>query len=524
MKSGNQPSDINKYISPLGVWALSFGCAVGWGAFVMPGTTFLPSAGPLGTVIGMVIGAALMLVIGANYHFLMNRYPDAGGTMTYATKIFGYDHGFLSSWFLILVYVAILWANATALVLIFRNLMGSALQFGFHYQISGYDVYLGEALISVAAIMLVGMICIKGKRLAIGLQILMALILIGGIVVCFVAVMAKHSGTTPLIPAYAPSSAHPLTQMIQIVVLAPWAFVGFESVSHSTKGFRFPVRKTIWIIAAALLTGALSYILLSAISAAIQPEGYSAWTDYIADLNRLDGIQALPTFFAVNAAMGRAGFALLGITVLCGILTGLLGNLIAASRLLFAMSAENIIPKRCGKLNKDHVPQNAILFLILISLPIPFLGRTAIGWIVDVNTIGATIAYAYASASAFKAARRENNLLIQGTGVAGVIISTLFFLYFMLPDLWPVSTMSTESYLILIAWSILGFVVYRTVFHRPESVKLDCLLMLARQTCVTKASNFPKYVFYGKKGRKNPSPQRKIILLIQLRHLCGCES
>ena len=39
------------YLSPLTVVALSFGYAVGWGAFVMPGTTFLPNAGQ--TAIGV---------------------------------------------------------------------------------------------------------------------------------------------------------------------------------------------------------------------------------------------------------------------------------------------------------------------------------------------------------------------------------------------------------------------------------------------------------------------------------------
>ena len=67
-----------RYLSPLGAWALAFGCSVGWGAFVMPGTTFLPVAGPLGTVLGIAIGGLIMLVIGMNYHYLMNRDPDAG--------------------------------------------------------------------------------------------------------------------------------------------------------------------------------------------------------------------------------------------------------------------------------------------------------------------------------------------------------------------------------------------------------------------------------------------------------------
>ena len=53
----------NCYISPLGAWALSFGCAVGWGAFGMPGNTFLPIAGPAGTALGMAAGALVMLVM-----------------------------------------------------------------------------------------------------------------------------------------------------------------------------------------------------------------------------------------------------------------------------------------------------------------------------------------------------------------------------------------------------------------------------------------------------------------------------
>ena len=48
---------LGAYLSPLAVIALSFGYAVGWGSFVMPGTTFLPAAGPLGTAVAMAIGA-----------------------------------------------------------------------------------------------------------------------------------------------------------------------------------------------------------------------------------------------------------------------------------------------------------------------------------------------------------------------------------------------------------------------------------------------------------------------------------
>lgn len=53
MKTGdaNSTTTLKRHLSMFAVWGLSFGYAVGWGAFVMPGATFLPDAGPLGTVI-----------------------------------------------------------------------------------------------------------------------------------------------------------------------------------------------------------------------------------------------------------------------------------------------------------------------------------------------------------------------------------------------------------------------------------------------------------------------------------------
>ena len=73
------------YLSPLAVIALSFGYAVGWGAFVMPGTTFLPSAGPLDTVIGVLFGALAMGIFAINYHRLTVRYSGPGTTLAKRT-------------------------------------------------------------------------------------------------------------------------------------------------------------------------------------------------------------------------------------------------------------------------------------------------------------------------------------------------------------------------------------------------------------------------------------------------------
>ena len=117
-----------RYLSQIDVWATAFGCIVGWGAFVMPGTTFLPVAGPIGTTAAMIISAIIMLVIGANYAYLMVHHPGTGGVYTYCREAFGRDHAFLCSWFLSLSYTSIVFLNATALFVVSRTLFGTALQ------------------------------------------------------------------------------------------------------------------------------------------------------------------------------------------------------------------------------------------------------------------------------------------------------------------------------------------------------------------------------------------------------------
>ncbi len=67
-RGGAKPLD--RYLSTIDVWAMAFGCMIGWGAFVMPGTTFLPIAGPAGTVLALLIGLVVMLVIGYSVSYI----------------------------------------------------------------------------------------------------------------------------------------------------------------------------------------------------------------------------------------------------------------------------------------------------------------------------------------------------------------------------------------------------------------------------------------------------------------------
>ena len=453
------------YLTPLGAWALAFGCAVGWGAFVMPGNTFLPIAGPVGTALGLGLGAAVMLLLAANYHYLMNRFPGCGGAYTFTKRSFGYDHGFVSAWFLIITYVAIIWANATALPLIVRTLMGSAFQFGFHYVIAGYHVYMGEILLAAGALLIAALLCLQ-KKLSEKTQIIMAILLFGGVVVCFAAARAGAQGTA-FEPAFAPSHSR-FGGVFTIFALTPWAFVGFESISHSSEEVSFPLRRSFGILSVAVVTAGLAYILLSLLAVTALPEGCASWLDYVDSLGERSGLASQPTFYAAHRALGNGGTLILGTAALCGIFTGLIGNYIALSRLLKSISDDGMLPGWVGECDENCVPRRAILSILAVSVVLPFFGRTAISWIVDVTTVGATIAYAYASAAAWKNAREEKNRLFTATGIAGFIVSLLFAAEFLIPNLTDVKTLSMESYFILAAWGILGLVFFRWVFRRDK--------------------------------------------------------
>ena len=478
-----------RHLSALSVWGLAFGYAVGWGAFVLPGAKFLPDAGPLGTTVGVLIGALVMAVIGWNYYKMASRESGAGGAYAYATKALGADYGFLTAWSLSLAYMAILWANATALVILVRYVFGDFFQFGWHSTVAGFDVYFGEAILSVGMILLSGICCLCHRKIAGRLQMSCAIFMLVSIAVCFGFAAYRHEGgLASMAPAFSPNGTTSVTQVLRILSMMPWAFVGFEAITHSAPEFKFAMKRLWLILVCAIIASSAAYILLTLMPILSHPEGYSSWTDYIRDASNLAGLDNMPTFAAVRGTMGKFGVGLLAATMVAAIHTGITATIVAMSRLLCAVSSEGVLPhmRWLGRLTDSGTPRNAILFIMAISVPIPFFGRTVVGWPVDVSSIGAAVAYCYTSAAALKFAIRNNDMVTKVTGAVGVVMSIIFCLLLLLPNYLSTSVLSAEAYLVLVIWCILGFLLYRRVFRldthrrfgRSPVVWLGILIMI----------------------------------------------
>ncbi len=452
---------LEKKLSPVDVWSLALGCIIGWGAFVMPGNTFLVKAGPLGTAIAMTVAAVIMIIIAVNYNYMIRKYPVAGGEFTFTRQAFGKTHAFICSWFLGLSYLAIVPLNATALALIGRNLMNNVFQVGFHYSIAGYDIYFGEIVLAAFALLLFAFLSIRGVKFTGILQTGLVFALVGGVLIITAAALLNPDVSLfGISPGFQPDIP-PLSGILAVVAVAPWAFVGFDTIPQAAEEFNFSPSKTMFIMILSIIFGAGVYIVLNTVTAAVIPAGYADWAEYIRDLPNLNGMMSLPTFHAGYQLLGSWGVLFLGFAVTGAILSGITGFYMATSRLLYSMAKENALPSWFGKLNTLHrTPSNAILFILIISLAAPFFGRTALGWIVDMSSIGAAIGYGYTSLSAYKFAKAEKKKNIMMTGILGTILSLVFVVLLLVPVPMLNCSLGKESYICLIIWIILGVLFY----------------------------------------------------------------
>ena len=441
-------------LTPLTLWALSFGCCIGWGSFIMPGTNFLPTAGTLGTTLAILFGAGVMILIAYNYHFVMQRNSRAGGVVTFTKEIFGWDHAFFCAGFLWLAYISLLWANATAVTLMGRNLIGDTLQVGFQYTFAGYEVFGGEVLFTLFLLWIFGVLFARVRSLARFLIKFAAIILLLGVLFCFFS--AINTSSEP-INFYFAKETPIWKQILMIVALIPWAFVGFETISQYTNEFKVDIQKTFPIMVAAIICAAVVYILMTILATANFPEQFKNSAAYLSSLQELTGLENVPTFYVISQANG---LTILGVIIFSALTTSLLGYYRAVGNLTQTFAKANLLPQWLS--SRRH----AAIFIFAVSILIPFFGRTVLGWLTDISTIGAIIAYGYTSACAFVIARRENIFSAKITGGLGVLCAILFTFFLLIPNLWSINVLAQESYLILAFWGIIGFAYFNVLFKR----------------------------------------------------------
>ena len=441
---------LQRVMRPIDVWGLALGAIIGWGCFVLPGTAFLPKAGPGGTAVGMIIGALLIIVIAVSYGYLIRKFPISGGEFIYAKEAFGKRNAFVCGWAMILAYWSLIPLNATALAMISRYLFPGIVQQGLLYEMAGWEVYAGEVILASAAIILMALLNIRGIKQAAWIQTAIALTLVGCILVITFLVFCI-SDWSNLAPAF-PEGRRWWKGVFSIVAMAPWAFIGFDCIPQSAEEYNFSHKKSTFIMISAVLVAAILYIAVCAVTAV----GVEPWQQL------LDSRNAWPTGYVVRNTMGLAGIIVLGVAMFCAVVSGMNAFYISTSRLMYAMAKEGSLPKWFEHLSPKYgTPTNAIIFTMAMSLFAPWFGREILLWIVDMTSVGAAIVFAYTTGSAAVIGYRNGSKKYAVFGVIGCLFSLFFLSLLIIPGMPGYLTF--QSRVVLFVWILIGVAFYFTI-------------------------------------------------------------
>lgn len=478
---------LKRQLNPMNVWAIAFGCIIGWGSFVNPGKKFLPNSGVAGTAIAMALGALVMIIIACSYAYMVPKYPKAGGEFTFTKECFGKNSAFFCGWFLVAAYLTNVPMNSTAIGLIVDGIDGSAniLKFGFHYDIAGFEVYLGEIILASSILILFGILNILGvKKAGIVQTVLSSLLVVSVLLLTISALVSEKAqginmdpiwgfdknaamaagATMDNIGDYANSGTLGIVSaVLATFAIAPWAYVGFDTIPQVAEEFKFSYKKVIGIMVVAILFGCFVYTSNNTVAAA----ALTNWPERV-----MAGEWVL--LVAAEELLGVFGKVLVGIAVSSAVLSGIMGFYMASSRLMYSMAKDACLPKIFSEIDEKHgTPKNAIIFCIIISLSGPILGREALGWFVDMSAIGASMGFFFTSASALVRMKKDGDgtAFRKALAITGIVFSAMF----MILQLVPIPGLSgvhfgKESYLMLIVWIAIGAVFY---FVQRKKIKLE---------------------------------------------------
>ena len=476
MSSEKQQSGaFKKDLKKMDIWALALGAIIGWGCFVMPGTNFLPKAGP-SAIIGLLLGGAVMSIISFSYGYCIKKFPLSGGEFVYADASFGKMHAFICGWMIVLGYWSLIPLNSTAIGLITRYLIPGVFQFCPLWNVAGWQVYLGEVILSCGFILVLGYMNVKGVKSAGWFQTTVAVLLAGSVLFALIGVLLTKPDFNNLKPMFAEISNGEvvpkggLACIIAVACYAPYCFVGFDCIPQAAEEYSFSHKAALGLMVAAIMVGACIYAAVVFITAVVQPWGPMMLTN-----------PDWATGEMVLSSIGRIGLVFIGIAMLCAVLSGMNAFYLAASRLLFSMSYADALPAVFGELHPKYgTPDKATYFLLAISIVCPFFGRNVLVWIVDMTCVGAAVGFTYTCATATMMAKKEGLVGQTIISAIGTVLSAFFIILSFIPG--SPGFLSVPSFIILGVWIVLGIIFWfrikdRFLHGRWEGMTVEQILM-----------------------------------------------
>jgi APA family basic amino acid/polyamine antiporter len=419
--------------------------ALGWGSMVGVGwlvvmDDWLMRGGALGAILGFAIAGALLLPIGFVYGRLVAAIPDAAGEIAYTAKVFPQSISFATGWMMVLAYFIVCPWEAVAIGRI-AGYIFPALDSVELYRIGGRPVYLPHLLIGLGLTALLTAMNYRGIRLSATFQnwtVFGTLTLF----LMFVGLGVSRGSPRNFPPLFTHGG---LVSVLLVMQIVPYFMTGFESVVKGAEEAKpeFRSRQFLTAIWMAIVVGILFYTIIVAA------------VGFVAPWHELTG-EKFMTAVAFERAIGsRWIVSLILAAALLSLLKVFNGNLIAASRVLFAMGRRGLVDRRAGEVHpQNQTPSVAVVCIGVATGVCMFLGDAILVPITEVGSVASAMGWLGTCAAYYwmRPARLERVV-----AMTGIVVSLLMILMKIVPVV-P-GHFSGYEWLALGIWSLMGLML-----------------------------------------------------------------
>ncbi|GAA4064657.1 amino acid permease [Microbacterium laevaniformans] len=461
---------LRKSLSALDLTVFGVGVVIGAGIFTLTGRAAHEVAGPA-VVVSFVVAAIACALAAMCYAEFASTVPVSGSAYTFSYASLGELFAWIIGWDLILE----MFLGASVVAQGWSAYLGVLLgQLGIPLpEAIGYG-----GTVDVMAILLV---IVLGVLMTIGIRESMRvnLVLVGVklFIVLFVIVagimFVNPANYAPFVPDAAPREAatglmQPLLQFISGsapmafgvggifagAALVFFAYIGFDVVATTAEETKNPQRDLPIGIIASLAICTLLYCAVALVVTGM------------VRFDELDPAAALANAFAFHGQTWMATVISAG--AVAGLTTVVLTLLIGATRIIFAMSRDGLLPPRLAKVHRTRRTPWIISIIVTVIVAL-VAGLTPVGVLEEMVNIGTLSAFVLVSVGVV-VLRRTRPDLERGFRVPWSpvlpILSAIICVYLML-------NLTVETWLRFLIWLVIGFVVYFAYSRRHSRLGKD---------------------------------------------------
>jgi basic amino acid/polyamine antiporter, APA family len=408
------------------VFTLITGAMVGMAWATLTNTLFA-YAGPA-VLLSAIIAAFFCILIGFCYAELCAAMPFAGGEYYYTKRSMGNFASFLTGWFLIIAYSSMMPGEVIIFSKVASTLMPDAwLTPG--PTLLGYQFPPAAMItVGVAAALFFGVINYIGIRLSAIVQLIFTVLLFAGMALYIIGGLPQVNLSNITGPFFEKG----IGGMFMMVPIAILAFMGFDIVTKAAEEIKSPIEKVVWLIPLSVVFVLFFYAGVFLVSAGVVP-----YTEIA------ESTLEVPIEIVATKTLGAAGFYVVIIAGLMGLITTLNGFLIGSSRLMYGMAKDGVLPRTFSYIHpKFGTPAFGIVVLTIVGALGAFF--QFLFTLFAVASAAILLAYILVCVSLLILRKKEPKMkrpyrlraprLVAGLAIIGAVTAFLFSIYIIVKD------------------------------------------------------------------------------------------